>query len=828
MKRASLIVLALLASACSNPTPTANPNAFDRPEDVAFFCWNLVTSSPTALADCRPPDFEIADDDTGEPNTERCANPPCYALHALVTQTTTGEVAAVRLTGTNGEPGVIDTDVRIPGYTFAAVGEVPSALAISRTDPQNVFVLSRGSGDIQVIQTAQFRTGTGAYSTDFDVLREAAGERVLPSAMQMVPGGGSLLVALPQAGQLVRLPVTGGSLGAPERLDLAGTMPDPVDLTTQPAAARWLYTCNAPELFDPVPIAPRAPITLGAVPAPSAILYDEENGEILVADRALPLIHRIDPTTFTEIGAVNVSVPLEAIVLTPKVPSTIEATEPDVRYLYAIDATDQSVLAVDWTDPASPTFGGVLSVEIEPPYDRLNVPFRAQALAVVTPSYAPTTPLDTCTDAQNGTFASGLNLHGVFLTVGTSDGRVRFFDVYDEDIACRGYDDSCHTDPAVGSGRDRNVEDQIVAIGRHRPRFGSYMDAAIALDPEPTWETDSVGVELVAADGTTAAPELVPTLTPVTCEAPLDAIYPTDGTPLVCAVLDPWAAISQSFSAIFEGAIPFTSTSGGNFDVQGETTYLLSHVDYCRAGVLGSGDVTPGEYLGDYEGDVLAITGDLPPSILNGTDDALLSDCTQLVERTTGGEITPVLIQIVGAESHPAGVHETYDGRLELGTVLRPTDADLSQVLRCYPELLEVEVRTRNSFVVSAGRAGFRHPVEENEVTHRCQVNADRAAAFERGRAHFGEVFRTPELTFALGARPADIDQRHPELRIAVANVPAGLNIDVSTVGGTSGPSLLTRLVYNDVDQRLYAVDQSVQGLLRIKLSRLSVQTTFR
>ncbi len=808
MHRAPLLAIALLALACGNPTPPPQPNAFDRPEDVAFFCWNLTTSSPTALEDCRPAAFEIPDDDNGQP-------PEGYALHALVTQTTTGEVAAVRLTGSDGEPGVIDTDVRIPGYTFAAVGEVPSALAVSRRDPQHVFVLSRGSGDVHVIETADFRGGLGAGSTPFDVL----GDNALPSAMQMAPDERSLLVALPEAGQLARLSITGGALGEPERLALSTTLPDPVDLSTQPRPALWRYTCPLDwELYEPPLVAPRAPTSLGAAARPSAILYDEQTDEILVADRALPLIHRIDPETFSEIGAVNVQVPVEAFVLTPTVPETLDPASPRVRYLYAIDATDGSVLAVDWSDPASPTFGGVLSVEIEPPYDRLNVPFPARALAVMTPSYAESDPITECVDALDGAYASGVNLHGVFLAVGTVDGRVRIFDVYDEDTNCRGFD--------CGGGRDMDVEDQIVAIGRHRPRFGSYMEEGVSLDPEPTWETDGVGLEIVAADGSTGASELVPLLTPVTCEAPLDPIYPLEGAPLVCAVRDPWAAISQSFSAIYEGAIPFTGTSGGNFEVEGDQTFLLSRVDYCAAGVLGREDVVGSEYLGDYVGDVLAITGDLPPSILANED--LLSDCGQLVERTTGGEITPVLIQILGAESHPDGVHPSYTGRLRLGEVLRPSGEPIERVLRCYPELLQVEVRSQRSFVVSAGRAGFRHPVIEDPSDHGCAIDPTRAEALQRGRARFGEVFRTPEITFALGDVPSDIAERHPELRIAIANVPAGLNVDVSTVGGTSGASLLTRLVYNDVDQRLYAVDQSVQGLLRIKLSRLSVQQTFR
>ncbi|MCB9591381.1 MAG: hypothetical protein H6719_01505 [Sandaracinaceae bacterium] len=811
MKRV-LFFPALLALACSNPTPTAPPAAFDRPEDVAFFCWNLTTNSVTALADCRPPTPSSVDDDDGEP-------PVGYALHALVTQTTTGEVAAARITGTDGEPGVIDTDVRIPGYTFAAVGDVPSALAVSRIDPQNVFVLSRGSADVSVIHTADFRRGLGAGSTAFPL----PGDRPLPSAMRLTPDEDALLVALPETGQLARIPVSGETLGDATLLDLVATLPDPVDLRMVAAESlppRWLYTCDAPSLYEPPIIAPRDPVSLEVLPGPAAMIEDPITREIIVADGALPLLHVIDPVSFTETLTIGISVPVRALALTPLVPATIESTTPTERYLYAVDATDGSILAIDWSDRARPTFGAVLPVEVQPPYDRLNVPFPARALAVVSPSYDADEPIVACADAQDGGYASGVNLHGVFLAVGTVDGRVRFYDVFDEDTECRGYD--------CGGGRDLDVEDQIVAIGRHRPRLGAYMSVGVSLDPSPTWDTDSVGVELVTDSGVTGAPDLVPVLTPVTCDAPLDSLFPEEGTPLVCAVRDPWAAISQSFIATFEGAIPFTSTTGANFEDGGLT--LVTHTDYCSVGVIGSLDVPTdgGAYLGGYAGDVVAVTGDLPPSILSTTDEALLNRCNALTERTTGGDITPVLIQIEHVESHPDDIHSSYVGRLRLREALiRPATATVADVLECYPELLEMEVRSQNSFVVTAGRRGFQHPIVEG-ASHFCEVDAARADALQRGRAFFDSVFQTTEVTFALGARPGDITGRHPELQMTVADVPTGLNVDISTVGGTSGASLLTRLVYNDVDDRLYAVDQSVQGLLRLKLSRLSVQQTFR
>lgn len=813
MRRHALTLLACLSTGCSGPTPPPASSAFDRPEDVAFFCYDLTDDVVTALEACTPAIAATIEDDTGNPANER------YALHALVTQTTTGEVAAVRLTGAAGEPGVIDTDVRIPGFTFAAVGAVPSALAVSRANPEHIFVLSRGSGEIHVIETAQMRKGRGVQARANPL---ELGDRSLPSAMLLAPDERALFVSLPETGQIGRIPVNAaGELGIMELLDLSATLPDPVDLSLLPADQRppsYLYTCNTPPLFVAPLVPPRAPLSLGVTPEPVAIIIDPETRELLVADRALPMIHVIDPVTFIETSAIATSVPVNQLALTPRVPARFGDPTATERYLYAIDESDGSILVVDYTDPTRGSFGGVLSVEISAPTDRLETPFPARALAVVSPAYD-ADAVAYCVNGDDGEHASGLSLHGVFLAVGTIDGRIRFFDVFDQDTTCRGF--GC-ADAATNPSPD----DEIVSIGRHRPRLGSFRDVGVSLDPAPTWETDAIGIESVDESGDTDAPTLVPALRAVSCEEPLDVVYPLEpgAFSLVCAVRDPWAAVSQTFRATFEGRIPATGTTGANLEDDGAT--ILAQTDFCRAGVIGSEDVPATGYLAGYPGDVVAITGDLPPSIL--LDEGRVGRCEQLTQRSLGGEITPVLLPILSAESHPEGVHASYVGRLRVGEPLGLADFGLVDVFDCYPELFQIEVRTRDSFIVEVGLTGFTHPIVERDVDQRCVVDQDLADAFQRGRAFFGETFRSPELTFALGERPADIDGRHPVLEMRVADVPAPLTVDVSTIGGSSSPSLLTRLVYNDVDERLYAVDQAVTGLLRLRLSRLTVQQTFR
>src|SRR5690606_28824936 len=139
-------------------------------------------------------------------------------------------------------------------------------------------------------------------------------------------------------------------------------------------------------------------------------------------------------------------------------------------------------------------------------------------------------------------------------------------------------------------------------------------------------------------------PGRVPTLSAISCEAPLAPVFGDSAR--VCAVTDPWAAISQSFTVTWQGVIPFTATSGANLEPgeSDDTRALLTQNDHCALGVIGGRDVDGP--LADYLGDVAVITTDLPPSILNVDEDdneAVMrrTRCERLTQRTTSGGFTP-------------------------------------------------------------------------------------------------------------------------------------------------------------------------------------------
>lgn len=796
---------AVIAGACSNPTPPPAPSAFDRPESVTFFCWDRDRDLAVPLEDCAP-----------EEGSEAGAPPAPLELHGAVTQTTTGEVAAVQITGDDDHPpGPIDTDVRVPGFTFAAVGEVPSGVVTPRSDPAFTYVISRGSATLHVVETASFRRGLGARVT----LVEAPGggpffgAGARPTSVALTPGEDALVVTVTEqldaatgerlAGEVWIVPIDRDTIGEPVRIALAADVPAAVDLTAVPEDQRppaYELVCGVSPV-RPEPAPPREPVTAGALPAPWAIAIDAERGLAIVSDTVLPVLHVIDLETQAEAETVNVGVPTRDIALTPRVPATLRGTTPTERFLYAIDDLDGSVLAVDLTDPARGSYGAVLTVSAAGAPDRLRVPFRAIALDVASLGYDEDA-IELCDDASD---LSPRALRGVFLTVATMDGRVRVYDVFDLDATCRG-PRTCR-----GEGPEGDSDDQIVAIGRHRPRLDAFVraDEGVRVSEGPTW-TVGATTATVTPEGSGGA--TVPTLETVECPDGLAPVFPSGGEGArVCAVTDPWSATSERYTFTWEGAIPFTTTSGGNF-VEGEDVIEV-RFDPCARGVLGASDVPASGELAGYAGDVVAITGELPPSL--GEEER--AACEELVELTAAGESAPVLLPILSAATRPEGARETYPGRLRVGDPIGG-GFDLAAVRRCFPELLRLEVRVSGAFLATSTRAGFRSAVVRGD-DGTCGVDPAALAAGQRGRAFLGEPFVTPDLAIHLeGEAPVG---EPPVLQLVVGDVPGQLSFDIGFDAGnmTDLTSLLAEVVFNDVDERLYVVDQARRGLVRLDLS---------
>lgn len=368
----------LALTACSEETPPPAPGSFDRPTRVAFACFDVQDPDdprPIALDACRV--------DATTPLTTR------NALHALVVQSSRGEVAAVDL----NVGRTLDSRPDIPSYTFMPVGELPIAIVVPPNAPDDdsapatslvTYVASAGSRDVTVVRTRAFRRRALGDETTVQTVPLPGDASAVPVDMVLSPDGDALFVSLRDAGKLLRLPLCrgfraldsdagagdvddsdAGSEAAPDAgdappdagssapcvrglIDTAAITEIPISESVSkftppsgeaPDREPYAKLCSfeTPELGGPGSVPELPPDAAQLQPKPSGLTIDAfcERGagctrRLLVADEALPLIHVIDLDAIASgAGAVLAPIPTGAatrsVAVTPPVPVTIDS-----------------------------------------------------------------------------------------------------------------------------------------------------------------------------------------------------------------------------------------------------------------------------------------------------------------------------------------------------------------------------------------------------------------------------------------------------------------------------------------------------------------------
>ncbi|MCA9577661.1 MAG: hypothetical protein R3B40_02165 [Polyangiales bacterium] len=752
---AGLLVAALLAlpglhllTACGNQGTVIQPRTFDRPERVAFGCYDRLANVFVPLAGCDAVELDRDEED--------------FALIGLVTQTAQGEVAAVDL----DMRLVLDADVRVPGFTFVLVGENPTAIVVPTLTARHTYVANQTSRTITWLPLAQFHPD--AQATD-----DVGGQLALPgspSDMVLSPAEDFLYVALPDNGTIGEIAVDSTNPTAPltfvREIALDATIPTQVAAVEAAAPYRRFcptgYENNLPQ---PELAAPRAPIQVGATPRPSQLTVDLSATPpvLLVSDANLPIIHRLvldaagaDAAALTPLAP---GVPTEQVVVTPPVPATTGDRSATQRYLYAIDVTDNSVLAMDYTVGAA-NFGAVLSVNTgDNAPDRLALRAGAGRLRVVEPGYVVTggnAPAE-CNPAVESEAEEALpsTLRGVFLLAGQVDGNLAIVDVYDLDAPCRG---------GAGCANPDNENDVHVRIERHRPRIGTF-----TLD-----DPDVVGFPALSFDGSAGQIQASgfpstgsgPRLESFACPSGMVRVYPDSGSALICASADPWSSPAQSWSAEWEGQLPF-AVGGGRFDTSDLSQFITADADLCAWGVLGENDVTASGLAADdplsgYVGDRLVLTGELVPSIQSALDAGSSSAFERCRPFLDAADRDQVFLEITDAR----------EGSLALRVPVRrgvsgtPIDGDplvtytLEDVATCFPGITPFAIHARTSYVVRSSFASYLHRVVSDGGS--CRVDAARPVdpadpqTRVEGRAFVGRPYVNPYLAFHISDRRAD------------------------------------------------------------------------
>jgi hypothetical protein len=546
--------------------------------------------------------------------------------------------------------------------------------------------------------------------------------------------------------------------------------------------------------------------------------------ELLVGDRAQPLIHRVDLDSGAVLAPLSIGAPIRALAVTPDVPDGYEpGSEARSRYVYAIDDEDGTVMAIDYGDPGSPGFGAVLGVGAESSDRPDRMPFLvgARTLEVLTPRYDEAEPFASLCDpfvVVDGVASPAFStLRGVFLAVGMTDATVRFVDVFDSDAPCRGR--------VLGSGSTEcaSGSDTFVYIRRHRPRLGERRVTIGASASDVSFVVNGATLRL-ATDGATTGPDL----DELDCAAEaggLDPIFATDaareaGRGLVCGHADPYAAFAEIWAATWDGTLSGAASSTGNFQpLDAGTVALDTRLDLCALGALGTENLAglpaeaPEAMIG---GDVLAILTPLP-------DESATDERCQAVVGIEGSNqaALPVLLPIRSTATRPDGLRDPYRGRVLLDANAPVLDRatpglTLADVQRCFgDELVRFDVRVRGAFSVIGSRTGQRHRVVRAD-DGACAV--DTTLPRERiARAFPGRTYANGLIGFRVPSAPTATST---ELRITVGNVPATLNVDIGAlstgVAGGRGLALPNDVVWNDVNGRLYVVDVERRGLLEL------------
>lgn len=597
-------VAAVALMACSQTSPPPDPVSFQRPTRVTFVCVDAnkqrsQDESLLPLANCR----------SGAPQQ---SDP---VLHALVLQSSRGEVAAVDVRSWR----VLDNRSDIPGKTFAPAGEVPVAIAAAPDHPRLVYVANSASRDISVLRTtAIFTVDAGRPATVQRVRLQASDSDAAlePFDMLISPDQDALLVSSRDSGVLLRVPIKRCSDGGDDCAD-AGLL-DGDNIVTLPLAASWSKLPAAafeddedagvptePYRFDcdlDLPDIPDEPVALPSRDAevgparPSGLALDafcEEEPcvrRLLIADARQPIVHAVDIDKLNSdspadalLEPILTGAPTERVAVSPRVPVSVnphdEESQPDemgtadaTQYVYAIDARDGSVLVaqdgrvrnvsanparradrLDLGPSVSTASVVATSIEIVTPYfDVMGDP--SQWLSAVDMPTEDSAPLQ-CVDNNHQRRLSE-RLRGVFLAVGATDGTVRVFNVHDMELReCR----SCTRGESPSYTSFKPGYDPLPVI-RNRIRFRTYVPSdyntppllAPLVTPQFLLDGSSIGVKF---DGTTNDTR-IPGLECLSCAGREVVAFPRD------------SAVSESAS-VGDAGVATSGASAGACD-QGE------------------------------------------------------------------------------------------------------------------------------------------------------------------------------------------------------------------------------------------------------------------
>jgi hypothetical protein len=881
---------ALAVASCNNNATNIVLSSLDRSERIDLFCADVEQLTGNLFEFNQVLPLELCNDDTTFASEVRAQ------FLGSVTQTESGTLAVVNFTNN----AIFDTNRTVPGVTALTVGEQPTGVQVSPTDSRYTYVTSFSSKRVQAISTREVITGDpfpdngdpvlsreevrfdagpqdlALYEeADFEpTTREVDGEEQITGATYNVDFR-FLYVAIPDLGQVVEIPIeninneTGEqTFGTPRPFDLPTFDCGSVTAVDPPLSDEGDYNRICPQSFEDrqgrfiKTVDTTIPCEDGADTGPSPIRLTVDKGReddpdddiLLVADANQPVIHRF---SLSSAGAAPIEpivslAPTIQVVATPYVPASSNQDDraATLRYLYAITATDGSVLAIDYAE-TSDTFGAVLPViagvtarateEGVEARNRVRSGFsNARAIEVLSPFYElevedgelvvsdeePETSIcDPLDDEQFALAQNVRNFRGVFLGVSLSSGQMFYLDIYDLNAPCRG------GEGAIACTLAETGPDQFASIRRHRRRFGFTPTTFIEVDGQPSFQfNEAPGVinevtgEARASDG--------PDLEFISCPESQFSVFGvppagsgTDG--LICSSSQVWSTFTQRWDSLWQGVIPFSDGGLGLFSdesFEGEpgNWFLGGDVPFCEVGVLGEQDGTPEgnglsiDQLQGYGGDRLVIVGELPPST---RDD---EDCKRVFEDLRDDlDDRQIWFPIIRA----------FNDQLEIGPSPNPDRYTLEETARCFNQFTEYQINTVGVYTVTGSDSDFIHRVTPDETTGECIFDEDRPIVdddvdtYLTGRAFQGTQFINPLVSFQISEFQEGVAVTDSTVALLSFNILNQFGFELLDTGGGTR-SLPASMIFSPENDQLFFVDFHA-GVRRIVFSPLNIIQTF-
>lgn len=519
--RASMALLLLAAAACTDEAPPFVPPSFERADQVALACVDVVAVEGVPIGQC----------DVAEPS-------PDLHLLGLVTQSQRGELAVVDLTAEE----ILDVDPSVPGYSFHRVGELPTAVAVS-PDGTRAFVASAGSRSIEVFDVGTIGQPAGRLDS-IDLGEHVPFDLVADDGRLFVtaPDEGLLLIVDAQSGDLTELPLeAGGPTGGGDADAGPGGDGGVADGGAADAGAQSDAGAGSDGGGEGE--------GESAASRPWRMALDTEARRLYVANAGRDAISVVDADALTELEPLPSGAPTDSVAVSP-----VREHGDGTRFLYAVESDAGGVRVIDLEagtliDANRGTYErGGETFEYSDPGDAgpaIHVPGIARAVEFFGRSSA----ADPAPEVLDGVFAAILS----------SDGFLYVVDVEDDDAAAR------------AASAD---EPFAIDLPHHLRSLRRFTDAELPrLAGNPLVQGVSSQVICTSDYGFLAhfrAPSGLPPCDDAGAGIEVHRDYP-------------WIATDETWTVTYEGTIP--GTVRPRADLEGDREVLDRVADFCALGV---------------------------------------------------------------------------------------------------------------------------------------------------------------------------------------------------------------------------------------------------